>query len=182
MNFCSNCGARVTLRIPSGDSLPRHVCDACETIHYRNPLVVVGAIPVVDQRVLLCRRAIEPRRGFWTLPAGFMELDETTAQGAARETLEEAQARVEIDEVFTLLSLPHVNQVHIFYRARLLDMDFGPGEESLEVALFQEHEIPWEELAFRSITSTLQHFYRDRRAGAFSVHADVIQAPGATAG
>ena len=138
MNFCSNCGARVTLRIPSGDSLPRHVCDACETIHYRNPLVVVGAIPVVDQRVLLCRRAIEPRRGFWTLPAGFMELDETTAQGAARETLEEAQARVEIDEVFTLLSIPHVNQVHIFYRARLLDMDFGPGEESLEVALFQE--------------------------------------------
>ena len=177
MNFCSQCGARVALRIPPGDSLPRYVCDACNTIHYRNPLMVVGSIPVIDERVLLCRRAIEPRRGLWTLPAGFMELGETTAQGAERETLEEANARVEIGQVFTLLSIPHVNQVHIFYRARLLDMDFHPGEESLEVALFREAEIPWDELAFRSITTTLEHFYADRRAGDYQVHAGMIAQP-----
>jgi ADP-ribose pyrophosphatase YjhB (NUDIX family) len=175
MNFCSHCGAKVAFRVPPGDTLPRHLCDACGTIHYRNPLVVVGAIPVIDDRVLLCKRAIEPRSGLWTLPAGFMELGETVAEGAIRETLEEANARIEISAAFTLLSVPHVNQVHVFYRARLLDMDFSPGEESLEVALYRESEIPWEEIAFRTISTTLRHFYRDRGAGAWGFHAEVIR-------
>lgn len=174
LNFCSNCGTRLTLRIPPGDSLPRAVCDACGAIHYRNPLMVVGTIPEWDDQVLLCRRAIEPRKGFWTLPAGFMELGETTAQAALRETMEEAQARVELGEAFTLLSVPHVDQVHLFYRARLLDRDFAPGEETLELALFRESEIPWKEIAFRTISTTLRHFYADRNAGAMVFHAGEI--------
>lgn len=174
LNFCSNCGAKVALRVPPGDSLPRHVCDSCGSIHYRNPLMVVGTIPERGGRVLLCRRAIEPRYGLWTLPAGFMELGETTAQGALRETLEEARARVELGEVFSLLSVPHVNQVHIFYRARLIDEDFAAGEETLEVALFEESQIPWDAIAFRTSATTLRHFFADRKAGAFRLHADAI--------
>jgi ADP-ribose pyrophosphatase YjhB (NUDIX family) len=174
LNFCSNCGATVALRVPPGDSLPRHVCDNCGTIHYRNPLMVVGTIPEWNDRILLCRRAIEPRSGLWTLPAGFMELGETTAQTALRETLEEAKARVQLGEVFALLSVPHVNQVHLFYRARLSEPDFAPGEESLEVALFREGEIPWNEIAFRTITATLRHFYTDRKNGLFQLHAGEI--------
>src|SRR5215467_14441661 len=154
LNFCSNCGTRLTLRVPPGDSLPRAVCDACGTIHYRNPLMVVGTIPEWDDQILLCRRAIEPRQGFWTLPAGFMELGETTAQAALRETMEEARARVELGELFTLLSVPHVDQVHVFYRARL-----------------RERDIPWKEIAFRTISTTLRHFYADRKAGAMGFHA-----------
>ncbi len=174
LNFCSNCGAPVALRIPPGESLPRHVCDACGTIHYRNPLMVVGTLPVWQDKVLLCRRAIEPRCGLWTLPAGFMELGETVAQGALRETLEEAKARVELGEVFTLLSIPHVGQVHLFYLARLLDLDFAAGEETLEVALFDEAHIPWNEIAFRTTATTLRHFFADRKAGAFPLHAGEI--------
>jgi ADP-ribose pyrophosphatase YjhB (NUDIX family) len=178
LNFCSNCGAKVVLRVPPDDSLPRHVCDSCGTIHYRNPLVVVGTIPVWDDRILLCKRAIEPRYGLWTLPAGFMELGETTAQGALRETMEEAEARVELGEVFSLLSVPHVNQVHLFYRARLLDRNFAAGAETLEVELFSESEIPWEAIAFRTIATTLQHFFADRKKGLFRVHAGEILPPG----
>jgi len=174
MNFCSNCGAKVVLRVPPGDSLPRHVCDGCGTIHYRNPLVVVGTIPEWEDRILLCKRAIEPRRGLWTLPAGFMELGETTAQGALRETLEEAQARVELGEVFSLLSVPHVNQVHLFYRARLLDRNFAAGAETLEVELFREGDIPWEGIAFRTIATTLKHFFADRKEGIYRLHAGEI--------
>lgn len=174
VNFCSKCGARVALRVPPGDTFPRHVCDACGTIHYRNPLMVVGTIPEWEDRILLCKRAIEPRSGLWTLPAGFMELGETTAQAAMRETLEEAKARIELGDAFTLLSVPHVDQVHLFYRARLLDTDFGAGEESLEVALFREDEIPWKEIAFRTISTTLRHFYADRREGRFRMHAGEI--------
>ena len=177
LNFCSNCGAKVRLRVPPGDSLPRYVCDNCGTIHYRNPLLVVGTIPEWKDQVLLCKRAIEPRSGLWTLPAGFMELDETTAQAALRETHEEARARVELGEAFTLLSVPHVNQVHLFYRARLLDAGFAPGEETLEVALFREHEIPWREIAFRTISTTLQHFYADRKDGPYRLHVGEILAP-----
>jgi len=177
VNFCSVCGAKVVLRVPPGDSLPRYVCDHCNTIHYRNPLVVVGTIPEWDDRVLLCRRAIEPRYGLWTLPAGFMELGETTAQAALRETMEEAKARVDLGEVFALLSVPHVDQVHIFYRARLLDRDFAPGAETLEVGLFRESEIPWKEIAFRTITTTLRHFYADRKAGAMAFHTGEILPP-----
>src|SRR5260221_11106264 len=174
LNFCSNCGAKLVVRVPRGGSFPRNVCDNCNTIHYRNPLVVVGTIPVWEDRILLCKRAIEPRYGLWTLPAGFMELGETTAQAALRETMEEANARVELGEVFTLLSVPHVDQVHVFYRARLLDQDFAAGEETLEVAPYREGEIPWKEIAFRTISTTLGTFYPDRKAGAFSFHAGEI--------
>ena len=142
MKYCSSCGAAVAFRIPPGDTLPRHVCERCGTIHYQNPKVVVGALPVWEDKVLLCRRAIEPRHGMWTLPAGFMENEETTAQAAARETLEEACARIEVGELYTLIDVPHISQVHIIYRARLLDLDFRAGEESLEVGLFTEDEIP----------------------------------------
>jgi ADP-ribose pyrophosphatase YjhB (NUDIX family) len=174
MKFCSNCGAPVTVKVPTGDNLPRHVCDACSTIHYSNPKMVIGCIPEWEGRVLLCKRAIEPRSGLWTLPAGFMENGETTAQAALRETFEEANARVELAEMFTVLSVPYVNQVHIFYRGRLLDLDFGPGTESLEVALFREEEIPWREIAFRTVSLTLEHFYADRRTGSFGIHAGDI--------
>jgi ADP-ribose pyrophosphatase YjhB (NUDIX family) len=174
VNFCSSCGAPVVLRVPPGDTFPRHVCDACGTIHYRNPLMVVGTIPEWEDRILLCKRAIEPRSGLWTLPAGFMELGETTAQAAARETLEEAKARVELGDPFALFSVPHVDQVHLFYRARMLDTDFGPGEESLEVALFREDEVPWNEIAFRTISTTLRYFYADRGEGRFRLHAGEI--------
>lgn len=167
MKFCSSCGARVAIRIPAGDSLPRHVCDACGTIHYHNPKLVVGALAEWEGRILLCRRAIEPRRGYWTLPAGFMENGESTAQAAARETLEEACAHIEVDAMYTLIDVPHISQVHIIYRARLLDPAFRAGEESLDVALFDEADIPWDEIAFRTIALTLRHYFEDRRRGSW---------------
>lgn len=177
MKFCANCSAPVALKIPPGDTLPRYVCDACGTIHYQNPRMVIGCIPEWEDRILLCRRAIEPRYGLWTMPAGFMENGETVAQAALRETLEEANARVELGELYTLLSVPHVNQVHIFYRGRLLDLEFAPGAESLEVDLFAEERIPWERLAFRTISTTLRHYFADRKAGAFRFHSGDIIAP-----
>ena len=176
MKFCSNCGAPVARRVPPGDTLPRWVCDQCGVIHYQNPLLVVGTVPEFEGRVLLCRRAIEPRYGYWTLPAGFMENDETAAQAALRETLEEAGARVELGEPFSLISVPYVNQVHLFYRARLLDLEFKPGEESLEVALYPEADIPWKEIAFRTVGATLRHWFADRGRSSFGFHAeDFIQ-------
>ena len=178
MNYCSHCGAPVGLRIPAGDTLPRHVCERCGTVHYQNPKMVIGAIPEWEDRILLCRRAIEPRAGLWTLPAGFMENAETAAEAAARETLEEACARVEIGEMFSFISVPHINQVHILYRARLLDLDFAPGQESLEVQLFDEASIPWQDIAFRTIGLTLRHYYEDRQAGRYGFHAaDLIFQP-----
>jgi ADP-ribose pyrophosphatase YjhB (NUDIX family) len=177
MKFCPACGAPVSLRVPPGDSLARHVCDACGTIHYSNPKMVVGCIPEWEGRILLCRRAIEPRYGLWTLPAGFMENGESVADAARRETLEEAKARVELAEMFSMLSVPHINQVHIFYRAQLLDLDFGPGEESLDVALFHEGEIPWRDLAFRTVSTTLRHYFEDRRTGGYRLHAGEIPPP-----
>jgi len=141
----------------------------------------VGSIPEWESAVLLCRRAIQPRAGLWTLPAGFMENGETVAQAALRETLEEANARIELGEMFTVLSVPHVNQVHIFYRGRLLDLNFSAGAESLEVRLFRESEIPWPELAFRTISTTLRHYYADRGAGTFRFHAGEITPPQAGA-
>ncbi|MCC4116887.1 NUDIX hydrolase [Aromatoleum toluclasticum] len=177
MKYCSDCGASVTLRIPPGDTLPRHVCASCGTIHYQNPKIVVGAIPEWGEHILLCRRAIEPRHGYWTLPAGFMENAESTAEAAARETLEEACARIEVGDLFTLISVPHINQVHIVYRSRLLDLDFGPGEESLEVALFEEKDIPWDDIAFRTISLTLRHYFEDRRRGSFGTHNTSIALP-----
>ncbi len=177
MKYCSACGQTLNYRIPAGDTLPRHVCDACGAIHYVNPKVVVGAIPEWGDRILLCRRAIEPRQGFWTLPAGFMENAETTAAAAARETLEEACARITVGEMFTLINVPHISQVHIVYRARLLDLDFAPGDESLEVALFSEEDIPWDRIAFRTIALTLRHYFADRRTGHFGFHTSDLELP-----
>src|SRR5712664_771923 len=167
MNFCSNCGAKVVLRVPPGDSLPRHVCDNCNTIHYRNPLVVVGTIPVWEDRILICKRAIEPRYGLWTLPAGFMENNESASQGAAREALEEANAKVEITDLYTVYSIPHISQVYMMFLARLLDPDVSPGTESLEVKLATEAEIPWDQLAFTMVKRSLEHFIEDRKTGIF---------------
>ena len=176
MKFCSNCAAAVVQRVPPGDTLARWVCDQCGEIHYQNPKLVVGAVPEYQGRVLLCRRAIEPRYGYWTLPAGFMENDETAAQAALRETLEEAGARIELGEAFSMISVPYVNQVHVFFRARLLDLAFHPGEESLEVALCEEARIPWKEIAFRTVATTLKRWFADRARGSFSFHAeDIIQ-------
>jgi ADP-ribose pyrophosphatase YjhB (NUDIX family) len=177
MNFCSHCGGRVSFHIPDGDTLPRYVCESCQTVHYLNPKIVVGCIPEWEGRILLCRRAIEPRYGLWTLPAGFMENGETATAGAARETLEEANARVEIGELYTFLSLPHISQVYVMFRAKLLDLDFSAGTESLEVRLVGEDDVPWDHLAFRTIQFTLEHYFADRRAGSFSVHTGVIGAP-----
>ena len=175
MKFCSNCAAPVARRTPPGDNLPRWVCEHCGTIHYQNPLMVVGTVPEHAGRILLCRRAIEPRYGYWTLPAGFMENDESVAQAALRETLEEAGARIELQAPFSMISVPRVNQVHVFYRARVLDLEFGPGEESLEVALYDEAAIPWDEIAFRTVATTLRHWLADRRRGAFGFHAEDLQ-------
>jgi ADP-ribose pyrophosphatase YjhB (NUDIX family) len=174
MKFCPACGAAVERKVPPGDTLPRHVCAHCGTIHYQNPKLVVGSIPVWDERILLCRRAIEPRYGKWTLPAGFMENDETVAQAAMRETLEEANAHIELGELFSMLSVPHINQVHVFYQARLLDLDFSPGTESLEVELFDAASIPWEDLAFRTVSQTLRFYLQDRGAGAMRLHCGDI--------
>ncbi|MCM8611519.1 NUDIX hydrolase [Accumulibacter sp.] len=174
MKHCSECGATVELVIPAGDSLPRHVCRQCRTIHYQNPKLVVGCIAEWQDRILLCRRSIEPRHGLWTLPAGFMENGESTAEAAIRETLEEACARVEIEQLFSLVNVPHINQVHLFYRARLLDTGFAAGVETLETALFCEHELPWQSLAFQSVTLCLQAYFADRRQGRFRLHEDAI--------
>ena len=173
MNFCSHCGHTVRFAIPSGDDRPRYCCDECGTIHYQNPRIVAGTLPVSGSRVLLCRRAISPRKGFWTLPAGYMENAETTVEAAARETREEACAKVEIHGLYTLINLPHINQVYMIFRADL-DGGFDAGPESLEVALFEEHEIPWDELAFPTIERTLRHFYDDRRENAFPLHVSDI--------
>lgn len=176
MKFCSHCGSdRVEARVPDGDTMARFVCVQCATIHYQNPKVVVGCLPAWDGQVLLCKRAIEPRRGLWTLPAGFLENGETVTAGAMRETAEEANARVEIDDLYTLISLPQINQVYMMFRARLLDLDFGPGTESLEVALVAEADIPWEALAFRTIARTLRNYFLDRKSGHFPLHVSSLE-------
>ncbi len=182
MKFCSECGAPVTRLIPPGDTHERYVCDRCTAIHYQNPKMVIGCIPEHEDRILLCRRAIEPRRDLWTLPAGFMELHETTADAAAREAREEANAETEIGDLYTLYSLPHINQVYMIYRSRLLNLDFSPGTESLEVELFREAEIPWERMAFPVVTLTLQHFFADRRAGDFRLHHGIVRPASARPG
>ncbi len=176
MKFCSECGQPVSLRIPQGDNRPRHVCEACQTIHYQNPKIVTGTLPVWEEQVLLCRRAIEPRYGLWTLPAGFMENNETMEQAAERESREEANANIRIEQLYTLISLPHINQVYVMYKASLLDLDFFPGEESLEVRLFRENEIPWKEIAFRTIHFTLRQFFKDQKQNQYPVHTHAIYA------
>ncbi|HMO47580.1 MAG TPA: NUDIX hydrolase [Rubrivivax sp.] len=174
IKHCRSCGAATQYLVPAGDNRERAVCSACGEIHYENPLNVVGTVPVWGDQLLLCRRNIEPRYGLWTLPAGFMELGETTAEGAVRETEEEAGARIELQELFSLLNVARVGQVHLFYRARLLDTRFDPGPETIEAQLFREHEIPWEQLAFRTVRETLQCYFADLEAGRFQLHvADI---------
>ena len=178
MKFCSECAQPVSLTVPPFDNRPRYVCQECGTIHYQNPKVVVGSIPVWElegeTRILLCKRAIEPRYGYWTLPAGFMENNETTADAAARETDEEAGANIRIEKLYALLNVPHVHQVHLFYLATLLDLDYAAGIESLDVALFSEQEIPWEDIAFPTVAHTLRFFFSDlkkvREGGTFGFH------------
>lgn len=178
MKFCSECGAPVELKQPEDDNRQRYVCTLCTTIHYENPKLVIGAIPEwTDGRILLCRRAIEPRHGYWTLPAGFMENGETTAEAAARETLEETNARIEVGELYSIYNLPYINQVHMLFRAKLLDLDFFPGQESLEVKLVTEQEIPWENLAFRAVSHTLKHYFADRQANEYRLHVGNLTPP-----
>jgi ADP-ribose pyrophosphatase YjhB (NUDIX family) len=176
IKHCRECGAAVQYRVPDdGDTRERAICPACGTIHYVNPLLVVGTVPYLGDKVLLCKRAIEPRRGKWTLPAGFMELGETMAQGAARETAEEAGAQADMGALFSVMSIPRVGQIHVFYLAQLQHDRFAPGVESLEAQLFTEAEIPWEELAFRTVRETLRHYFDDRRRGTFGLHdVDII--------
>lgn len=174
MKYCSACGEVVAFRIPEGDSRERYVCDHCQTVHYQNPRVVTGCLATWDDRVLLCKRAIAPRRGFWTLPAGFLENGETAEAGALRETREEACADVALDDLYTVFSLPHISQIYLFYRGRLTAPQFGAGEETEAVALFPEDAVPWDELAFPVIRQTLEHYFRDRRAGAFPVRSSSI--------
>ncbi len=171
IQHCRDCGSPVRYRLPDdGDTRQRAICTACHTVHYENPLNVVGTVPYLGDRVLLCMRNIEPRLGKWTLPAGFMELGETTAQGAARETDEEAGAHFEMEGLFSVLSVPRVGQVHMFYRARLLHERFEPGPETQQSRLFAEHEIPWDEIAFRTVRETLLRYFDDRRRGVYTVH------------
>jgi len=174
MKYCSQCGESVSLRIPDGDRLERYICDSCNTIHYQNPRIITGTIPVRHGKILLCKRAIEPKYGLWTLPAGFMENDETTIEGAVRETHEETMADVTIDHLFAIFNIPHINQVYIMFRATLNNDDFAPTEESLDVRLFEEHEIPWDELAFPVIHNTLEYYFRDNASGNFITHISDI--------
>ena len=165
MNYCSNCGSPVVLKVPEGDYLPRHVCGNCGAIHYQNPKVVVGSVPVYDGRILICKRGIEPRVGYWTIPAGFMENDETLEAGAAREAVEEARIQVEIGSLLLLANVTSARQVHVFFRSRMLTPDFGITHESTEVRLVDERDIPWNDLAFPSTEYALRRFVEDRAAG-----------------
>ncbi len=175
MRFCSSCGNTVEHSVPEGDNRPRFCCVSCGVIHYQNPRMVLGTIPVWGDKILLCKRAIEPRHGYWTLPAGFMENGESTGEGATRETIEEAGARIELGEPYSIIDVPHVEQVHMFFLATLRDPDFDPGPESLEARLFDEHEIPWDQLAFRTVSQTLRWFLEDRREGRFRLHTTTIR-------
>ena len=170
MNHCSHCGASVTHKVPMGDNLPRYVCDQCERIHYHNPKIVAGCIPEWEGQILLCRRAIEPRIGLWTFPAGFMELGESTEQAAVRETMEEAQADVTIAGLYAVLSLPHIGQVYLVFRGRMKTPTFMAGPESLDVRLFPLSTIPWETMAFPVISEALKRYVVDAKNGEFPVH------------
>ena len=177
MKFCSDCGQPVARRIPPGETLPRAVCTACGAIHYENPRVVVGCVPEWQGRILLCRRGITPRRGFWTVPAGFLENGESLQTAAARETLEEAQARVEIGTLLAVSNLLHASQVHVTFRAKLIDGQYGVGAESLECDLYEESQIPWNEIAFPSITFALRCYFADRSAALERLHFNDIERP-----
>ncbi|MEM7020286.1 MAG: NUDIX hydrolase [Pseudomonadota bacterium] len=178
MKYCSNCAAELVQKIPPGDNMPRYVCESCGAIHYQNPNIIAGCLPVWEDKILLCKRAIEPRYGLWTMPAGFMENGETTEEAALRETFEEAKANVELTGLYLVQSIPQINQVYLIFRGDLKDLDFGPGEESLEVELFKEEEIPWDALAFPIVNKTLEYFFEDRTHSQFGIHVgDIIRPP-----
>ncbi len=177
IKYCNLCGGPVAFRVPAGDNLPRHVCEACGEIHYQNPKIVAGCIPEWEGRILLCRRAIEPRHGLWTIPAGFMENRETVQQAAARETDEEAMAKVRVSDLYAIYNIPHISQVYMIFRGELVDGRFAPGPESLETALYDEDQIPWDEMAFAVITRALTRYYEDRRRGVFAPYIDEITQP-----
>jgi len=171
IRHCKQCGTAVTYRLPDdGDTRERAICPACHTVHYENPLNVVGTIPIWNDQVLLCKRNIEPRLGKWTLPAGFMELGETVMQGAARETQEEAGAQFQMLELFSIMNVVRVGQVHFFFRAQLTSPDFDPGHETQEAQLFAEQDIPWDDIAFRTVRETLRCYFADRARGHYSLH------------
>ena len=174
MNFCSNCGHKTAEKIPLGDHQVRRVCTQCNTIHYVNPKVICGALALWQDKVLLCRRAIEPRYGLWTLPAGYMELFETMEQGAARETREEAEAEVNIQQLYCMYNIPRIGQIYVLFKAELVDGEFGAGEETIESRLFSEDEIPWNDLAFPSVERTLRHYFADRKTGNFETHLETL--------
>ena len=174
MNYCSNCGNCVALMIPPGEDRPRFFCKSCGTIHYQNPKVVVGCIPEMDEKILLCRRAIEPCYGKWTLPAGYLENGETVMEGAKREAVEEACVNIEILSPYALFNIPGINQIYLLFRARLKDETFKPGTESIEVKLFTEEEIPWDQIAFKVVKATLKKYFNDRLKGLFPFQIDDI--------
>jgi ADP-ribose pyrophosphatase YjhB (NUDIX family) len=177
MKFCNVCGGSINRLIPKGDNRERYVCsdEVCGEIHYQNPRIITGCLPIYKEQILLCRRAIEPRLGLWTLPAGFLENQETTQQGAERESLEEANANLDIKELYTIFDIPHINQVYFFYRAELLDTDFSPGIESLDVKLFKKEDIPWDELAFPAIKKTLEYYIEDSAKQQFKFRSAILE-------
>lgn len=168
--FCSQCGTLNTHRLLDGDNRERDLCENCGAVHYQNPRLVVGTLPVWGDKILLCLRAIEPRANTWTLPAGFMELNESMAQGAARETQEEAGVSIELGKLYTVIDIPQVDQVHVYFLAQALGPEFDPGPETLEARWYSAEDIPWENLAFRSVSTTLKHYLHDRVGGHFQTH------------
>ncbi|CAI8945475.1 NUDIX hydrolase [Methylocaldum szegediense] len=174
MNYCTHCGTSLRRGIPEGDDRPRYICDSCGTIHYQNPKLIAGCIPVWQDRILLCKRAIEPRLGYWTLPAGFMELGETLPDAARREAREEANIEVEIESVYTIFSLPHISQVYVFFRAHMLEERYSAGSETLEARLFREDEIPWNEISFETVYRSLRLFFADRKQGIYTFRMETI--------
>ncbi len=177
MKFCTTCGDPVTLTIPDGDNRERFVCVniECAAIHYQNPRNITGCLPIYEDKVLLCKRGIQPRYGLWTLPAGFMENGETTEQGAIRESWEEAEANLDVDKLYALFNLPYINQVYFFYKAQLKDLHFRPTPESLDVTLFSEDEIPWDEIAFTVVEKTLRYYFADRKTGEYPLRCEDIE-------
>jgi len=177
MKFCNECGGKLNSQIPTGDDRHRHVCIDCDHIHYQNPNIITGCLPLYGDKVLLCKRAIEPRHGYWTLPAGFMENGESVEQGALRESWEEAKAKISLHGLYTVFSLPEINQVYMLYKGELDDLNFGPGVESLEVKLFSEAEIPWDDLAFKTIKQTLRYYFDDRKNNHFPLRSETLLRP-----
>lgn len=175
MNFCSNCAHPVILKEIEDDHLPRYVCDNCETIHYQNPKIVAGCLPLWEDKVLLCKRAIEPRKGYWNVPGGYMENGESVEEGAAREVWEEACIKVKVTSLHTLFSVPQINQVYMHFLADLPDLSFSCGIESLEVDLFKESEIPWDEIAFSSSMFSLKKLFEDRKNNTRQLHIDSFE-------